>query len=43
MQAMFASDAGCLCGPKNKHNSERVGYRQGTGDVSVALGPAFRS
>ena len=38
MEAMFASDVERLCGPKNKHNSERVGYRHGTGDGSVTLG-----
>jgi putative transposase len=38
MPAMFAEDAGRLCGPDGKHNPERAGYRHGTGSGSVTLG-----
>ena len=38
MTAMFAEDAGRLCGPDGKHNPDRAGYRHGTGDGSVTLG-----
>jgi putative transposase len=38
MSAMFAEDAGRLCGPDGKHNPERAGYRHGTGSGSVTLG-----
>jgi putative transposase len=38
MAAMFAEDAQRLCGPDGKHNSDRAGYRHGTGAGSVTLG-----
>ena len=38
MAAMFAEDAGRLCGPGGKHNPDRAGYRHGTGQGSVTLG-----
>lgn len=38
MEAMFAEDAKRLCGPKNKHNEKRSGYRHGTEGGSVTLG-----
>jgi hypothetical protein len=38
MTAMFAEDAGRLCGPDGKHNPDRAGYRHGTGAGSVTLG-----
>jgi putative transposase len=38
MAAMFAEDAGRLCGPDGKHNPDRAGYRHGTGEGSVTLG-----
>jgi hypothetical protein len=38
MAAMFAEDAGRLCGPDGKHNRDRVGYRHGSEAGSVTLG-----
>jgi hypothetical protein len=38
MTAMFAEDAGWLCGPDGKHNPGRAGYRHGTEAGSVTLG-----
>lgn len=38
MQAMFTEDVERLCGPKNKHNCERAGYRHGSETGSVTLG-----
>jgi putative transposase len=38
MAAMFAEDAGRLCGPDGKHNPDRAGYRHGTESGSVTLG-----
>jgi putative transposase len=38
MTAMFAGDAGRLCGPDGKHNPDRAGYRHGAGAGSVTLG-----
>jgi transposase-like protein len=38
MAAMFAEDAGRLCGPGGKHNPGRAGYRHGTEAGSVTLG-----
>jgi putative transposase len=38
MTAMFAEDAGRLCGPEGKHNAERAGYRHGSEAGSVTLG-----
>jgi putative transposase len=38
MTAMFAEDAGRLCGPDGKHNRDRAGYRHGTEAGSVTLG-----
>jgi putative transposase len=38
MAAMFAEDAGRLCGPAGRHNAERAGYRHGSEAGSVALG-----
>jgi putative transposase len=38
MTAMFAEDAGRLCGPDGKHNPDRAGYRHGSEDGSVTLG-----
>lgn len=38
MQVMFAEDVEGLCGPRNKHNQERAGYRHGTEGGSVTLG-----
>jgi putative transposase len=38
MAAMFGEDAGRLCGPVGKHNSERAGYRHGSEAGSVTLG-----
>lgn len=38
MEAMFAEDVKRLCGPKNKHNEKRAGYRHGTEGGSVTLG-----
>jgi putative transposase len=38
MAAMFAEDAGRLCGPDGKHNPGRAGYRHGTEGGSVTLG-----
>jgi putative transposase len=38
MTAMFAEDAGRLCGPDSKHNPGRAGYRHGSEAGSVTLG-----
>ena len=38
MTAMFAEDAGRLCGPGGRHNPDRVGYRHGSEAGSVTLG-----
>ena len=38
MTAMFAEDAGRLCGPDGKHNADRAGYRHGIEAGSVTLG-----
>lgn len=38
MQALFAEDVERLCGPRNKHNEQRTGYRHGTQAGSVTLG-----
>jgi putative transposase len=38
MTAMFAEDAGRLCGPDGKHNRDRAGYRHGTEAGAVTLG-----
>ncbi len=38
MAAMFAEDAGRLCGPAGKHNPGRAGYRHGSEAGSVTLG-----
>jgi putative transposase len=38
MQAMFDEDVDRLCGPRDKHNAERAGYRHGRESGSVALG-----
>jgi putative transposase len=38
MAAMFAEDAGRLCGPEGKHNPGRAGYRHGSEAGSVTLG-----
>ena len=38
MAAMFAEDAGRLCGPEGRHNPDRAGYRHGAGAGSVTLG-----
>jgi putative transposase len=38
MTAMFAEDAGRLCGPDGRHNPERAGYRHGSEAGSVTLG-----
>jgi putative transposase len=38
MAAMFAEDAGRLCGPDGKHNPGRAGYRHGSEAGSVTLG-----
>jgi putative transposase len=38
MTAMFAEDAGRLCGPEGKHNHSRAGYRHGSEAGSVTLG-----
>jgi putative transposase len=38
MAAMFAADVTGLCGPKGKHNVDRLGYRHGTEAGSVTLG-----
>jgi hypothetical protein len=38
MTAMFAEDAGRLCGPDGRHNPDRAGYRHGTEAGSVTLG-----
>jgi putative transposase len=38
MAAMFAEDAGRLCGPGGRHNPDRVGYRHGSEAGSVTLG-----
>jgi putative transposase len=38
MAAMFAEDAGRLCGPAGRHNPGRAGYRHGSEAGSVALG-----
>jgi putative transposase len=38
MAAMFAEDAGRLCGPAGRHNAERAGYRHGSEAGSVTLG-----
>jgi hypothetical protein len=38
MAAMFAEDAGRLCGPGGKHNPGRAGYRHGSEAGSVTLG-----
>src|SRR5213076_140939 len=37
MTAMFAEDAGRLCGPDGKHNPGRAGYRHGSEAGSVTL------
>ena len=38
MTAMFAEDAGRLCGPEGRHNIGRAGYRHGSEAGSVTLG-----
>ena len=38
MAAMFAEDAGRLCGPVGRHNPGREGYRHGSEAGSVTLG-----
>jgi putative transposase len=38
MAAMFAEDAGRLCGPEGRHNPGRAGYRHGSEAGSVTLG-----
>ena len=38
MTAMFAEDAGRLCGTEGKHNPGRAGYRHGSEAGSVTLG-----
>jgi putative transposase len=38
MTAMFAEDAGRLCGPEGKHDPDRAGYRHGSEAGSVTLG-----
>ena len=38
MAAMFAEDAGRLCGPEGRHNPYWAGYRHGAGAGSVTLG-----
>jgi putative transposase len=38
MNAMFAEDAGRLCGPVGKHNPDREGYRHGCEAGSVTVG-----
>ena len=38
MAAMFAEDAGRLCGPEGRHNPDRAGYRHGSEAGSVTLG-----
>src|ERR671925_647241 len=38
MTAMFAEDAGRLCGPEGRHNPDRAGYRHGSEAGSVTLG-----
>jgi putative transposase len=38
MAAMFAEDAGRLCGPQGRHNPARAGYRHGSEAGSVTLG-----
>ena len=38
MEAMFAADTERLCGPKNKHNAKRAGYRHGSEGGAVTLG-----
>jgi putative transposase len=38
MTAMFAEDAGRLCGPDGRHNPGRAGYRHGSEAGSVTLG-----
>ena len=38
MEAMFAADTERLCGPKNKHNAKRAGYRHGSEGEAVTLG-----
>jgi len=38
MAAMFAEDAGRLCGPDGRHNPDRAGYRHGSEAGSVTLG-----
>ncbi|MGH7107366.1 MAG: IS256 family transposase [Acetobacteraceae bacterium] len=38
MAAMMAADVEALCGPKGKHNPDRVAYRHAMEDGSVSLG-----
>jgi hypothetical protein len=38
MGAMFAEDVERLCGPRDKHNAQRAGYRHGEQPGSVTLG-----
>ncbi len=38
MAAMFAEDVAQLCGPKGKHDADRLGYRHGSEAGSVTLG-----
>ena len=38
MQVMMEEQVTALCGPRGKHNPERVGYRHGRGSGSVTLG-----
>jgi putative transposase len=38
MQAWMNADVDVLCGPRSKHNAERVAYRHGTGAGAVTLG-----
>jgi len=41
-QAMFEAEITEACGPKGKHNPERVEVRHGTEKGSVTLGGVFR-
>jgi hypothetical protein len=40
MAPMFDQDVTRLCRPDGKHNAERAGYRRGSEDGPVTVGPS---
>src|SRR6266545_8130552 len=38
---MMAADVGAICGPKGKHDQDRLAYRHGTEERLVPLGGAM--